>query len=104
MTGTIMPPLKKPLKDPNAKSPIQKFFGGKIPHYLAVVAFAYTIVNGGFSMLDWIGSSGRQKAEKNRIDEYVELKVEEELKKRFPDTTGLVLPKYMKKKNGSTNP
>ena len=39
MTYTMMPPPKKPLKDPNAKSPIQKFFGGKIPHYLAVVAF-----------------------------------------------------------------
>ncbi len=96
----MMPKLKKPLKDPNAKSPIQKFVGGKIPHYLAVVAFLYALVNGGFSILDWMGSSGREKAEKNRIDEYIELRVEDELKRRFPDTTGLVLPKYLKKTNG----
>ena len=44
--------LKKPLKDPNAKSPIQKFFGGKIPHYLAVVAFLYVLVDGGGSFLN----------------------------------------------------
>tara|TARA_Y100001963_G_scaffold12535_1_gene15710 strand:+ start:191 stop:352 length:162 start_codon:yes stop_codon:yes gene_type:complete len=31
--------LKKKLKDPNEKSAIQKFVGGKIPHYLAVAAF-----------------------------------------------------------------
>ncbi len=95
--------LKKKLKDPNEKSAIQKFVGGKIPHYLAVVAFLYTIVNGGFSILDWMGSSAREKAERNRIDEYIELKVEEELKMRFPDTTGLVLPKYLKKANGKTS-
>ncbi len=37
--------LKKPLKDPNEKSAIQKFVGGKIPHYLAVVAFAWVLVD-----------------------------------------------------------
>ena len=103
MSYSMMPKPKKPLKDPNEKSAIQKFFGGKIPHYLAVVAFAYTIVNGGFSILDWMGSGGREKAEKDRIDEYVELRVEDELKRRFPDTTGLVLPKYLKKANGNTS-
>jgi phosphoribosylformylglycinamidine (FGAM) synthase-like amidotransferase family enzyme len=96
--------LNKKLKDPNEKSAIQKFFGGKIPHYLAVVAFAYTIVNGGFSLLDWMGSGARQKAEEDRIERYIEDQVNEEIKLRFPDTTGLVLPKYMKKTNGSTNP
>ena len=45
MTGTMMPKPKKPLKDPNAKSPIQKFFGGKIPHYLAVFAFLFSSYN-----------------------------------------------------------
>ena len=99
----MMPKPKKPLKDPNKKSAIQKFFGGKIPHYLAVIAFLYALVNGSFSMLDWMGSSAREKAQKDRIDEYVELRVEEELKKRFPDTTGLVLPKYLKKTNGKTS-
>ena len=35
--------LKKPLKDPNEKSAIQKFVGGKIPHYLAVVSFVWVL-------------------------------------------------------------
>ncbi len=36
--------LKKKLKDPNEKNAIQKFVGGKIPHYLAVAAFLYAAV------------------------------------------------------------
>ena len=76
MSYTMMPKPKKPLKDPNAKSPIQKFFGGKIPHYLAVFAFLFSSYNlFSFQMV----------------------------KMRFPDTTGLVLPKYLKKANGKTS-
>ena len=75
----------------------------KFAPIFAAVAFAYTIVNGGFSILDWMGSGGREKAEKDSIDEYVELRFEDELKRRFPDTTGLVLPKYLKKANGNTS-
>ena len=37
--------LRKKLKDPNEKNAIQKFFGGKIPHYLAVVAFLFSSYN-----------------------------------------------------------
>ena len=41
--------LKKKLKDPNEKTAVQKFVGGKIPHYLAVAAFLYAFVGvGGF--------------------------------------------------------
>ena len=61
MTGTMMPKLKKPLKDPNAKSPIQKFFGGKIPHYLAVAAFLYALIGMGGSFLN------RNAGEKERV-------------------------------------
>ena len=63
MTGTMMPKLKKPLKDPNAKSPIQKFFGGKIPHYLAVAAFLYALVGVGGSFLN---RNAEQKLEERR--------------------------------------
>ena len=72
MTGTIMPKLKKPLKDPNAKSPIQKFFGGKIPHYLAVAAFLYALVGVGGSFLN-------RNAEQNlreEMQEYVKKELE----------------------------
>ena len=37
--------LKKKLKDPNEKSAIQKFVGGKIPHYLAVASFAWVLLD-----------------------------------------------------------
>ena len=55
-------------------------------------------------MFDWMGSGARQKTEEDRIEKYIEDQVDEEIKLRFPDSTGLVLPKYMKKKNGSANP
>ena len=91
--------LNKKLKDPNAKGPLDKF-----APIFAAVALAYAVVNGGFSLFDWMGSGARQKTEEDRIEKYIEDQVDEEIKLRFPDTTGLVLPKYMKKKNGATNP
>ena len=87
MTGTMMPKLKKPLKDPNAKSPIQKFFGGKIPHYLAVVAFLYALVGVGGSFFN---RNAEQKLEE-RMQEYVNKLVEKEIMMRFPQTSGPVL-------------
>ena len=45
MSYPMMTKPKKPLKDPNAKSPIQKFVGGKIPHYLAVASFAWVLLD-----------------------------------------------------------
>ena len=111
MTGTMMPKLKKPLKDPNAKSPIQKFFGGKIPHYLAVAAFLYALVGVGGSFLN-------RNAEQNlreEMQEYVNKVVDKEIMMRFPQTSGPVLRTTKDNKkwtdfinkdknNGSTNP
>ena len=79
--------LKKPLKDPNKKSAIQKFFGGKIPHYLAVAAFLYALMGIGGSFLN------RNAAEKERvrIEEYIKEVVDKEIYERFPPTSGPVL-------------
>ena len=83
----MMPKPKKPLKDPNAKSPIQKFVGGTIPHYLAVVAFVYVLVDAGGSFLN------RNQSQKIREDlqEYVNVVVDKEIMMRFPQTSGPVL-------------
>ena len=79
--------LKKKLKDPNEKSAIQKFFGGKIPHYLAVVAFLYALVGVGGSFLN--RNAGRNLEE--RMKEYVNEVVDKEIMMRFPNTSGPVL-------------
>jgi len=79
--------LKKKLKDPNEKSAIQKFFGGKIPHYLAVVAFLYALVGVGGSFLN---RNAEQKLEE-RMQEYVNEVVDKEIMMRFPQTSGPVL-------------
>ena len=79
--------LKKKLKDPNEKSAIQKFFGGKIPHYLAVVAFLYALVGVGGSFLN---RNAEQKLEE-RMKEYVNEVVDKEIMMRFPNTSGPVL-------------
>ena len=111
MTGTMMPKPKKPLKDPNKKSAIQKFFGGKIPHYLAVVAFLYALVGVGGSFLN---RNAEQKLEE-RMQEYVNEVVDKEIMMRFPNTSGPVLrttkdnKKWVDfvnkdKTNGTTNP
>ena len=101
MTYTMMPPPKKPLKDPNAKSPIQKFFGGKIPHYLAVVAFLFSSYNlFSFQMVKMRYNSLNEKRDV-RMKELVEKRVNEYFSQQFPDTTGPVLKKYIKKANGN---
>ena len=111
MTYTMMPKPKKPLKDPNAKSPIQKFVGGKIPHYLAVVSFVYVLISLGGSFLN---RNAEQKLEE-RMQEYVNKVVDKEIMMRFPQTSGPVLrttkdnKKWVDfvnkdKKNGTTNP
>ena len=99
--GAIMPPPKKPLKDPNEKNAIQKFVGGKIPHYLAVVAFLYTIGNGGYSTFNMIRSGAKEEAFNKEMKEYIGKTINEQLFKRFPGTTGGVVGPS--KKNG-TNP
>ena len=101
MTGTMKPKLKKPLKDPNAKSPIQKFFGGKIPHYLAVVAFLFSSYNlFSFQMVKMRYNSLNEKRDE-RMKELVKKEVNKYFGEQFPDTTGPVLKKFIKKANGS---
>ena len=89
MTYTMMPKPKKPLKDPNEKSAIQKFFGGKIPHYLAVAAFLYAFVGTGGFLLGMI-TGAEKKAEEQLQDKITEI-VDKELMMRFPPTSGPVL-------------
>ena len=81
--------LKKKLKDPNEKSAIQKFVGGKIPHYLAVAAFLYAFVGVGGFLLGMI-TGAEEKAEKQLQDKITEI-VDREIMMRFPQTSGPVL-------------
>ena len=81
--------LKKKLKDPNEKSAIQKFVGGKIPHYLAVAAFLYAFVGVGGFLLGMI-TGAEKKADKQLEDKITEI-VDRELLMRFPQTSGPVL-------------
>ena len=64
--------LKKKLKDPNEKSAIQKFVGGKIPHYLAVAAFLYAFVGVGGFLLGMI-TGAEKKAEEQLHDKITEI-------------------------------
>ena len=81
--------LKKPLKDPNEKSAIQKFVGGKIPHYLAVVAFAWVFVDVvGFGLSVMTNAPAK---EEQKLKETVQQIVDRELMMRFPQTSGPVL-------------
>ena len=79
--------LKKKLKDPNEKSAIQKFFGGKIPHYLAVVSFLYVLISLGGSFLNRNAEQNLRK----EMQEYVNEVVDKEIMMRFPNTSGPVL-------------
>ena len=81
--------LKKKLKDHNEKSAIQKFVGGKIPHYLAVAAFLYAFVGVGGSLLGMI-TGAEKKADKQLEDKITEI-VDREIMMRFPQTSGPVL-------------
>ena len=81
--------LKKKLKDPNEKSAIQKFVGGKIPHYLAVAAFLYAFVGTGGFLIGMI-TGAEKKAEKQLEDKITEI-VDKQLLMRFRQTSGPVL-------------
>ena len=81
--------LKKKLKDPNEKSAIQKFVGGKIPHYLAVAAFLYAFVGTGGFLLGMI--TGAEKKAEEQLQEKITEIVDKELMMRFPPTSGPVL-------------
>ena len=93
--------LKKKLKDPNEKNAIQKFFGGKIPHYLAVFAFLFSSYNlFSFQLVKMRYDSLNEKRDV-RMRELVEKRVNEYFTQQFPDTTGPVLKKFIKKANGN---
>ena len=89
MAYSMMPKPKKPLKDPNEKSAIQKFFGGKIPHYLAVVSFVWVLVDISGSVFGVITNAPQK--ERDRIEEYVNDIVSKEVLMRFPQRSGPVL-------------
>ena len=73
---------KKPLKDPNAKGPLEKF-----APIFAVVGLSYALINGGFSILDYMGSEKKDK----ELQEYIGKVVDREIMMRFPQTSGPVL-------------
>jgi hypothetical protein len=92
---------KKPLKDPNEKNAIQKFFGGKIPHYLAVFAFLFSSYNlFSFQFIKMRFNSLNEKRDE-RMKELVQKQVNDYFSQQFPNTTGPVLKKYIKKVNGN---
>ena len=96
-----MPKPKKPLKDPNKKNAIQKFFGGKIPHYLAVFAFLFSSYNlFSFQFIKMRFNSLNEKRDE-RMKELVQKQVNDYFSQQFPNTTGPVLKKYIKKVNGN---
>ena len=82
---------KLKLKDPNAKGPLDKF-----APIFAAVGLAYAVINGGFSIVDWMGAGAAEKAEEKRITAYIKEQVDEQIRLRSPDTTGPVLPKFIK--------
>ena len=101
MAYTMMRKPKKPLKDPNEKNAIQKFFGGKIPHYLAVFAFLFSSYNlFSFQFIKMRFNSLNEKRDE-RMKELVQKQVNDYFSQQFPDTTGPVLKKYIKKVNGN---
>lgn len=74
--------MKKKLKDPNAKGPLEKF-----APIFAVIGLLYALINGGFSILDYMGSEKKEK----ELEEYIGKVVDNEIMMRFPQTSGPVL-------------
>ena len=83
---------------------MKDFLGGKIPHYLAVAAFAYALVNGGWSIFDSLKSGERKLKEEISISEYVNYEIQKAIDERMPTNTGYVVgpvSQPVKKTNGS---
>ena len=74
--------MKKKLKDPNAKGPLEKF-----APIFDVIGLLYALINGGFSILDYMGSEKKEK----ELEEYIGKVVDKEIMMRFPQTSGPVL-------------
>ena len=78
----------KKLKDPNEKSAIQKFVGGKIPHYLAVASFAWVLLD--VASFTHSVITNRPEREKKELQKYIDKKVNEAAINTIPDLTGYV--------------
>ena len=81
---TMMPKMKKKLKDPNAKGPLDKF-----APIFAAVAFAWVlvdIVGFGFSVI-----TKAPEREQKELQRYIDDAVDKSLMMRFPQTSGPVL-------------
>ena len=76
----------------------------KFAPIFAAVAFAYTIVNGGFWITASLTSGSRQDKTREEIKEYINETVDSAITERFPKTTGTVSTGLTKEKNGTTNP
>ena len=77
---------KLKLKDANAKGPLDKF-----APIFAAVGLAYAVINGGFSIFDWIKTGEREIKEEIRLTEYIQHQVDEQIRLRFPQVSGPVL-------------
>ena len=77
---------KLKLKDPNAKGPLDKF-----APIFAAVGLAYAVINGGFSIFDWIKAGERELKQEITITEYIQSQVDEQIRLRFPQVSGPVL-------------
>ena len=77
---------KLKLKDPNAKGPLDKF-----APIFAAVGLSYAVINGGFSIFDWIKTGEREIKEEIRLTEYIQHQVDEQIRLRFPQVSGPVL-------------
>ncbi len=56
---------------------MNEFLRGKIPHYLAVVAFLYALGNGGVSLYDALKSGEKELIRDYQLKEYIEYKIKE---------------------------
>ena len=75
----------------------------KFAPIFAAVAFAYTIVNGGFWITASLTSGSRQDKTREEIKEYIQQTVDDTITERFPTSTGKVVVPQKVVKNGTPN-
>ena len=73
---------------------MKDFFGGKIPHYLAVAAFAYALVNGGWSLFDSLKSGERKLKEEQLAAEAEAAEASGPIMKESPEIKEYVTKYY----------
>ena len=76
---------KLKLKDPNAKGPLDKF-----APIFAAVGLSYAVINGGFSIFDWIKAGERELKQEIALTEYIQSQVDEQIRLRFPQVLSLI--------------